>query len=69
VETPYIRIEETGEAIPLRDEITTIGRGLGANVRLDDPSVSRLHAEIVRRGPYYYVADLGLSRNGTTATC
>jgi hypothetical protein len=27
--------------------------------------VSRLHAEIQRRGPYYYVADLGLSRNGT----
>jgi len=65
VETPYIRIEDTGEEIPLRDEITTIGRGLRVDVRLDDPSVSRLHAEIVRRGPYYYVADLGLSRNGT----
>jgi len=24
-----------------------------------------LHAEIVRRGPYAYVTDLGLSRNGT----
>jgi hypothetical protein len=24
-----------------------------------------LHAEIVRRGPYVYVVDLGLSRNGT----
>jgi len=35
------------------------------DVRLDDPSVSRLHAELVRRGPYVYVADLGLSRNGT----
>ena len=65
METPYIRIEGTGEVIPLRGEVTTIGRGLGVDVRLDDPSVSRLHAEIVRRGPYYYVADLGLSRNGT----
>ena len=65
METPYIRIEDTGEVIPLGDEITTIGRGLRVDVRLDDPSVSRLHAEIVRRGPYYYVADLGLSRNGT----
>jgi len=65
VETPYIRIEDTGEVIPLRDGVTTIGRGLRVDVRLDDPSVSRLHAEIVRRGPYYYVADLGLSRNGT----
>ena len=65
METPYIRIEDTGEVIPLRGEITTIGRGLRVDVRLDDPSVSRLHAEIVRRGPYFYVADLGLSRNGT----
>jgi len=65
VDSPYIRIEDTGEAIPLRDDVTTIGRGLQVDVRLDDPSVSRLHAEIVRRGPYFYVADLGLSRNGT----
>jgi hypothetical protein len=65
VDTPYIRIEVTGEVIPLRNEVTTIGRGLGVDVRLDDPSVSRLHAEIVRRGPYFYLADLGLSRNGT----
>ena len=63
--TPSLRVEESGEIIPLNDEVTTVGRGLGADVRLDDPSVSRLHAEIVRRGPYYYVADLGLSRNGT----
>jgi hypothetical protein len=65
VETPYIRIEDTGEVIPLRAGVTTIGRGLRVDVRLDHPSVSVLHAEIVRRGPYYYVADLGLSRNGT----
>ncbi len=65
MDTPFIRIEANGEVIPLRNEITTIGRGLGVDVRLDDPSVSRLHAEIVRRGPYFYLADLGLSRNGT----
>ena len=51
--------------IPLRGEVTTVGRGRGVDIRLDDPSVSRLHAELVRRGPYIYVADLGLSRNGT----
>ena len=45
--------------------VTTIGRGSGVDIRLGDPSVSRLHAEIIRRGPYAYVADLGLSRNGT----
>jgi hypothetical protein len=65
VDTPYIRIEDTGKLIPLRNEVTTVGRGFGVDVRLDDPSVSRLHAEIVRRGPYLYVTDLGLSRNGT----
>jgi hypothetical protein len=65
VDTPYIRVEESGELVPLADEVTTVGRGQGVHVRLDDPSVSLLHAEIVRRGPYAYVADLGLSRNGT----
>jgi len=65
VDTPYLRIEEGGDVIPLRDQVTTVGRGNGVDIRLDDPSVSRLHAELVRRGPYVYVADLGLSRNGT----
>jgi len=65
VEGPYIRIEETGVMIPLSESVTTIGRGGAVDVHLGDPSVSRLHAEIIRRGPYAYVADLGLSRNGT----
>lgn len=65
METPHIRIEATGVVVVLRDDVTTIGRGEFVDVRLDHPSVSRLHAEIVRRGPYAYVSDLGLSRNGT----
>jgi hypothetical protein len=65
VDTPFLRVEETGEVFPLRDVVTTVGRGQGVDIRLDDPSVSRLHAELVRRGPYVYVVDLGLSRNGT----
>ncbi len=65
MEEPYIRVEETGELFPLQAEVTTVGRGRAVDVRLVDPSVSRLHAEIVRRGPYAYVVDLGLSRNGT----
>jgi len=65
VGTPFLRIEEGGEVIALRGEVTTVGRGVGVDIRLDDPSVSRLHAELVRRGPYVYVVDLGLSRNGT----
>ena len=65
MDTPFLRIEDSGEVISLRGEVTTVGRGRGADIRLDDPSVSRLHAELVRRGPYVYVVDLGLSRNGT----
>jgi len=62
---PFIRVEDSGEVVSLTGEVTTVGRGQGVDVRLNDPSVSRLHAEIVRRGPYIYVVDLGLSRNGT----
>jgi hypothetical protein len=65
VERPYIRIEDTGEIVPLRADVTTVGRGSSVDIRLRDPSVSKLHAEIVCRGSYFYVADLGLSRNGT----
>ena len=65
MDIPFLRIEDSGEVISLGGEVTTVGRGRGADIRLDDPSVSRLHAELVRRGPYVYVVDLGLSRNGT----
>jgi len=65
MEGPFIRIEESGTVVQLQENVTTIGRGCAVDVRLSDPSVSRLHAEIVRRGPYAYVTDLGLSRNGT----
>jgi hypothetical protein len=62
---PYIRVEDSGLMMPLQEDVTTIGRGKSVDVQLADPSVSRLHAEIIRRGPYAYVSDLGLSRNGT----
>jgi hypothetical protein len=65
MECPYIRVEESGAAIPLLQEVTTVGRGRFVDVQLAEPSVSMLHAEIVRRGPYVYVTDMGLSRNGT----
>ena len=65
VDTPFLRVEDSGDVFPLREAVTTVGRGQGVDIRLDDPSVSRLHAELVRRGPYVYVTDLGLSRNGT----
>lgn len=65
VSTPFLRVEENGKVFELTGDVTTVGRGDGADVRLTDPSVSRLHAELVRRGCYIYVTDLGLSMNGT----
>ena len=65
MDTPFLRVEDSGEVFPLSETVTTVGRGRGVDIRLEDPSVSRLHAELIRRGPYVYVIDLGLSRNGT----
>lgn len=65
MDRPFLRVEETGHVVELAADVTTVGRGPGVDLALDDPSVSRLHAELVRRGPYVYVADLGLSTNGT----
>lgn len=65
MDTPNLRIEETGRVIELVHDVTSVGRGPGVDVDLDDPSVSRLHAELIRRGQHLYVADLGLSMNGT----
>ena len=63
--TPTLRCEANGEVFELSRDVTTVGRGSGVDIALDDPSVSRLHAELVRRGGHVYVADLGLSTNGT----
>ena len=65
MDTPFLSVEDTGEIFALDSDVTTVGRGDGIDVPLTDPTVSRLHAELVRRGPYLYVSDLGLSSNGT----
>jgi hypothetical protein len=65
LDTPYLQIESTGAVAWLCPDVTTVGRGQCVDICLDDPSVSKLHAEIIRRGPYAYVSDLGLSRHGT----
>ena len=46
----YLCFEEGGElrTVPLTREWTRIGRSLAADVRFDDPTVSRRHALIVR---------------------
>lgn len=62
---PSLTHEDTGKTFVLKRDVTTVGRGDGVDISLEDPSVSRLHAELVRRGGFVYVSDLGLSTNGT----
>ncbi len=61
----HLYVEATGQVHELHRQVTTVGRGLGVDIPMDDRTVSPLHAEIVRRGPHVYVCDLGLSLNGT----
>ena len=53
-----------GESFPLEDERMTIGRRPESDLFLDDVTVSRDHAIIVKRGGDYYLDDCG-SLNGT----
>ena len=46
------------------DEIITIGRLPECAIVLDDPNVSRRHAQVRREGDAVFVVDLG-STNGT----
>jgi FhaA, N-terminal domain/FHA domain len=50
------RVVEQGRAV--------LGRSRDADVQIEDPNVSRRHAELVREGAGYWIVDLG-STNGT----
>jgi hypothetical protein len=62
----YLSIEHEGQKLllPLRRPITHIGRGLIADVRLEDANVSRRHAILALRGEGARVLD-DRSSNGT----
>ncbi|HEY6759034.1 MAG TPA: FHA domain-containing protein [Baekduia sp.] len=53
-----------GESFPLDRDRMTIGRRPDSDVFLDDVTVSRDHALVVRRGDEFHLDDLG-SLNGT----
>ncbi|HVM57359.1 MAG TPA: FHA domain-containing protein [Gaiellaceae bacterium] len=53
-----------GESFVPQDERTTIGRSPDCGVFLDDVTVSRRHAVLVRRNGRWYIEDQG-SLNGT----
>jgi hypothetical protein len=54
----------SGESFPLDGDRMTVGRRPESDIFLDDVTVSRDHALIVRRGTDYYLDDCG-SLNGT----
>ncbi|MGZ6125323.1 MAG: FHA domain-containing protein, partial [Myxococcales bacterium] len=53
-----------GAEFALPEPLTTVGRGAGNGVAIADPSVSRRHARVEKRGPRWLVCDQG-SGNGT----
>lgn len=59
-----LRVIATGDTMPLHANRYTIGRANTCDIMLNDASVSREHAAIVRRAERFWVVDLG-SLNGT----
>ncbi|HYF46491.1 MAG TPA: FHA domain-containing protein [Acidimicrobiales bacterium] len=55
---------KAGSRFALTDDVTTAGRHPDSDIFLDDITVSRRHAEVVRAGDGYAVRDVG-SLNGT----
>ncbi|MFL5320504.1 MAG: FHA domain-containing protein [Myxococcaceae bacterium] len=53
-----------GQLVPVRQGLLIIGRASVSELRLQHPSISRRHAQITRKGEFFYVKDLG-SQNGT----
>jgi hypothetical protein len=62
----YLAIEGGGETLLLRleSDVTHIGRGFTAELRLDDDRISRRHAIVAQRGAHVHVLD-DRSANGT----
>ena len=62
----YIEVQGTGETllIPLAPGVTHVGRGLAADLRLDEASVSRRHAILVHNRTGARILD-DRSSNGT----
>ena len=66
VQNRFLVVELGGEEVrvPLTAALTRLGRGVSADVRLDDPTVSRRHAIIAQREHEAVLLD-DRSMNGT----
>jgi hypothetical protein len=61
-QTPLLLID--GKRVVISPSGATLGRGRASDIVLDDPNVSRQHAEIRPRGGSWIISDLG-STNGS----
>jgi hypothetical protein len=61
---PQVQLDIDGRVHKVTGNVTVIGRGAEADVVVDDPGVSRRHAEIHTAGHRVRIVDLG-STNGT----
>lgn len=57
-------LEADSTLVPLTGAVTRLGRSLSADIEIDDATVSRRHALIVRQDGQTYLLD-DASRNGT----
>jgi len=64
VEREVAVLSWSGERRVLETQRSVLGRSRDVDVQIDDPNVSRRHAEIVQEGSTYWLVDLG-STNGT----
>lgn len=62
----YLAFKDGAQTLlhPLKERITHIGRGTGAEIRIEEQHVSRDHAIVVRHGRYARLLD-NRSSNGT----
>jgi hypothetical protein len=64
VEREVAVLRWNGQRRVLENRRSVLGRSRDVDVRIDDPNISRRHAEIVQEGSTYWLVDLG-STNGT----
>jgi len=64
VEKEVAVLSWSGQRRVLDKQRSVLGRSRDVDVRIDDPNVSRRHAEIVQEGSTYWLVDL-CSTNGT----
>jgi pSer/pThr/pTyr-binding forkhead associated (FHA) protein len=63
VERELVTLEAQGHSHPVEKRRVTLGRSRECDVQLDDPNVSRRHAELRQEGATYWLVDLD-STNG-----